>query len=466
MRWRVPRTFSLALRLSIAHGLSVIIVAVAYMSIQTMLSQRSGGYITERSLKGQAHDIAESIEVDASDGSVVVRLDGSDSQVFDAFFANLKYRVLNEEGRVVASSDARLNSLLRTVPIERQDDLYLQTEIDGVPFHVATVRRSVGALTFLIQVGRSDRFAELAREAIAPAIKDAVSTVALMSIPVLCILSFLTVRSVLRPVRTASEAAKSVGQSNLSARLPTEDAPTEIRPLISAFNDLLARLEIAFASQQRFFINAAHELKTPIALLRSQIEGAVDLAPKTALRDIDAITRIVGQLLHISEVSGGRSLDKRPTAVEEVARKVVAFLSWRAERAGVSLHVVCDNAGVEVPCDQGELFVLLKNLVENAIDFSPDGSTICIEVCADRFSVEDQGAGVPEEEREKVFERFWRGARSERPGSGLGLAICLEVALAHGWRIGCTRGKSGGARFEVALAAPLQEPDRSLLPRK
>jgi signal transduction histidine kinase len=427
MLWQFPQTFSLALRLSIAFALSVAIVAVAYLSIQAILVQRFASFITESSLKGQTNDIAEAIEVDPVDGTVAVRLARANAEVFDAFFANLKYRVLDKNGRVVAASD-------------------------GVRFHVAAVEHPIGERSFLIQVGRSDRFAELAQDAIAPAVNEAVGTIVAISIPVFCILSFLAVRSVLQPVRIASEAAKSVGQSNLSARLPSEGAPAEIRPLIVAFNDLLARLEIAFASQRRFFTNAAHELKTPIALLRGQLEGAADPVPAAALRDIDAIGRIVGQLLHIAEVSGGRALEIRPTAVGDIARQVVAFLSWRAEGVGVSLHVVCDNAEVEVPSDQGGLFVLLKNLVENAVDFSPEGATVCIEVGADLLAVEDQGPGVPVEEREKIFERFWRGAPTDRPGSGLGLAICFEVAAAHGWRIRCTQAASGGARFEVAFA--------------
>lgn len=465
MPWRFPKTISLALRLSVAFALSVVIVAVVYLSAQTILAQRFASFITESSLKGQTNDIAEAIEIDPVDGALAVRLTGANVLVFDAFFANLKYRVLDETGRVVASSDNRLDSLLPSIPVERQDGFYLQTEIDGVRFHVAAVRHPVGTRGFLIQVGRSDRFAELAREAIVPAVNDAVGTIVAISIPVFCILSFLAVRSVLRPVRIASEAAKSVGGANLSARLPSDGMPAEIRPLIVAFNELLARLELAFASQRRFFANAAHELKTPIALLRGQLEGATGPMAASALRDIDAIARIVGQLLHIAEVSGGRALDKRPTAIDDIARQVVAFLSWRAERAGVSLHVVCDNAGVVVAADQGELFVLLKNLVENAVDFSPEGGTVRIEIGADRLAVEDQGPGVPVEEREKVFERFWRDGRSDRPGSGLGLAICFEIAVAHEWRIGCAQADSGGARFEVLFPSQPVRPDRTHFPR-
>jgi signal transduction histidine kinase len=453
MRWRMLHTPSLALRLSVAFALTIVIVAAAYLSFQMVLAARFASFITEQSLKGQTNDIAEAIDTRSPEGGVTVRLEGADAYGFDAFFANLKYRVLTEDGRVVASSDGRLDSLLPAVPVARQDGFYMPTLVDGMRFHVAAVRHRVDGREFLIQVGRSDRFAELAQEAIVPAVNEAVGIVAAVSVAVLGLLSFLGIRSVLGPIRIASEAARSVGQSNLSARLPSEDIPSEIRPLIVAFNDALSRLEIAFASQQRFFANAAHELKTPIALLRGQLESAKGHVGDVALRDVDAIGRIVAQLLHIAEVSGGRVLHRRPTALDEIARQVTGFLAWRAERAEVALHVACDQAPVVVEADQGELFVLLKNLVENAVDFSPEGGTVSILIEPGSLAVEDQGPGVPEQDREKVFERFWRGAPSDRPGSGLGLAICLEVANAHGWTIRCGPSVAGGARFEVSFAA-------------
>ncbi len=144
MLWQFPQTFSLALRLSIAFALSVAIVAVAYLSIQAILVQRFASFITESSLKGQTNDIAEAIEVDPVDGTVAVRLARANAEVFDAFFANLKYRVLDKNGRVVAASDDRRDSLMPAIPVERQDGFYLQTEIDGVRFHVAAVEHPIG----------------------------------------------------------------------------------------------------------------------------------------------------------------------------------------------------------------------------------------------------------------------------------------------------------------------------------
>jgi len=128
---------------------------------------------------------------------------------------------------------------------------------------------------------------------------------------------------------------------------------------------------------------------------------------------------------------------------------VCRFLSWRAQKADVSLQVVRESPTLEVMADSGELFVLLKNLVENAVDHSPQGGTVRISLSQGGIRVEDEGQGVAENHRSQVFERFWRAANNKKPGSGLGLSICMEVARAHGWQLKCKPSVLGGALFEL-----------------
>ena len=114
--------------------------------------------------------------------------------------------------------------------------------------------------------------------------------------------------------------------------------------------------------------------------------------------------------------------------------------------------------------DPGELFVLLKNLVENAVDHSPPGGTVRISLSQGGLCVDDEGKGVAEHQRQQVFERFWRAPDNTKPGSGLGLAICMEVARAHGWLLGCGPSALGGAQFKLdfqaATATPRPSPRR------
>jgi signal transduction histidine kinase len=448
--WRFLKTPSLALRLTLVFSLAIAIVASLYLSVQLFLAHRFSDFITKQSLMGQTHDIADAIEIDGS-GDLTVRLQGQDVESFDAFFANLKYRVVSSDGQVLATSDRDFNSLLPGIPLDQQDGHYLRLEVNRTPFHVAAVRHRIQGRDFWVQVGRSDRFAKLAQEAIVPAITEAVGIMAVLAMGVLAVLSYWGVRSVLRPILLASQTARTVGQDNLSARIPVEPLPSEIRPLVIAFNEVLARLEVAFNAQQRFFENAAHELKTPIALLRGQLEAQGERVPPETLGDIDTLGRTVNQLLHVAEVAGGRPLKKQPVSLEDVTRQVSRFLSWRAQKAEVSLQIVLETPDVRVKADAGELFVLLKNLIENAVDHSPRGGTVRISLGQWGVCVEDQGKGVAEHQRTHVFERFWRAPDNTRPGSGLGLAICMEVAHAHGWRLECKPSVLGGALFQLGF---------------
>lgn len=448
MRWRFLKTPSLARRLTWVFSLAIAIVAALYLSVQALVANRFGDFITHQSLMGQTHDIAQAISINGK-GELVVQLQPQDAENFDAFFANLKYRVLNGDGRVLASSDGDFNSLLPSVPLERQDGHHRRTEVNRAAFHVAAVRHRIQDQDLWIQVGRSDRFAKLAQEAIVPAIAEAVGIMAALAMAVLAVLSHWGVRSVLQPIRLASQAAHTVGQDNLSARIPVEPLPSEIRPLVTAFNEVLARLEAAFGAQQRFFANAAHELKTPIALLRGQLEAQHGRVDPQTLNDIDALGRTVNQLLHVAEVAGGRPLKKQHVPLEELTRQVNGFLSWRAQKAEVSLQTVLEAPDARVWADPGELFVLLKNLIENAVDHSPSGGIVRISLSHRGLCVEDQGKGIPEHQRTLVFERFWRAPDNAKPGSGLGLAICMEVARAHGWRLWCKPSVLGGACFQL-----------------
>jgi len=128
---------------------------------------------------------------------------------------------------------------------------------------------------------------------------------------------------------------------------------------------------------------------------------------------------------------------------------VSGLLSWRAQCAEVSLQIVLAPPDAPVLADAGELLVLLKNLIENAVDHSPQGGIVRIRLTPAGICVEDQGKGVAEDQRTQVFERFWRAPDNTKPGSGLGLAICMEVARSHGWRLVCRPSALGGALFQL-----------------
>jgi signal transduction histidine kinase len=439
------------MRLAMGFTLAFASTALLVVGIQALLAERFGHLVTRMSMEGQTEDIFDGFILNSEQRVVGVKLEPGDAVGFDDFFANLKYRVLDETGRVVASSEADQGSLLPGQSFKEQDDFFGVVTFNGKDFFVGAWQRVVHGRPYVLQLARSDRFELLAREALTPAITDTVLLLGTLSALIFALVSVLAVRSVLRPIRAVEAAARDVGGRNLAARLPEGQMPAEIRPLVQAFNGVLQRLERSFQEQERFIANAAHELKTPLALARARVEAGLNNEPDRdrVLHDLDAMGRQVQQLLQLAQVADPQAMRRGLVQPLDVAREVLDHLAFKAHRHDVTLHLQEPIVALEIEADAGALFVLLKNLVENALDFSPAGSEVTVQFDAQGFSVEDRGPGVPAEYRAQVFERFWRAPGQERPGSGLGLALVREIAIAHGWIVDCHEANAGGASFRV-----------------
>lgn len=455
MRWpSATRTPSLALRLAAGFAAAFVSVASIYAGLQLVLAQRFGSVVTRMSMEGQTEDVFQGLRFDAAGEVVGVTLESADDYGFDAFHANLEYRVLDARGRVVASSEPDGASLLPQLSVEQQRGFFGRVRLDGVDFHVGAWQREVNGRPYVVQLGRSDRFEELAREAIAPAVAETVALLAGLSAIVFSIAGVLAVRSVLRPIGRTLDAASRVGRDNLEARLPEADMPAEIRPLVISFNGVLDRLQGAFEEQRRFIANAAHELKTPLAMVQAELDAG-EAADRDAIRaEVDLMSRRVQQLLQLAETADAAGLRIRATRMGPALQSAVGYLSWKAERAEVAMRFEQPAEDVVRDADEGAVFVLAKNLLENAIEFSPAGGVVSLKLDPGGFTVDDEGPGVREADRERVFERFWRAADQRRAGAGLGLALCGEIAKGHGWRIACVAAPSGGARFVVSWDRP------------
>ena len=250
----------------------------------------------------------------------------------------------------------------------------------------------------------------------------------------------------LHPLEAASLDVESRSPDALHP-LDLSEQPVEIQPLGRAINALMQRLSIAFDARQKFVADSAHELRSPITALRLQLqllERAADPDDREAKllglkAGVARSQRLVGQLLDLSQVDADRAaLKMERLDLAALARSVVSALSALAEDRDIDL-------GVEAPLptwvqgDRGQLELLLTNLVENALRYTPRGGVVDVLArTADAHAlleVIDNGPGIPEEERERVFDRFFRGnssQSSDKPmGSGLGLAIVKAVAQRH-----------------------------------
>ena len=246
----------------------------------------------------------------------------------------------------------------------------------------------------------------------------------------------------LTSVRTEIESRSHVDLSPISE----SDTPYEVRPLVRAMNDLLSRLSAALAAQQRFIADAAHQLRTPVAALKTQTELAVRQVgngeAQATLRQLhtaaDHATRLVSQLLTLARAEPGshRSVMRERLDLQALARETAGDWVPRALNRGIDLGFDDRSSAAEISADPFLLRELLNNLIDNAINYTPQGGHITVRVLQNdgrpTLEVEDDGCGIPEDERERVFERFYRSAGGMPEGCGLGLAIVREIAQGHG----------------------------------
>ncbi len=265
----------------------------------------------------------------------------------------------------------------------------------------------------------------------------------------------------LRPLKQVQDAIAHRSHRDLSPVIE-EGAPEEVRPLMHAINDLMQRLGNALAAQQRFIADAAHQLRTPLAGLKTQTEFALRQTDmeniQHALRQLttgaERSIRLANQLLALAraEPEAARSGSRQPLDLAELARQVAA--DWVPEALKKDIDLGFEGPGEPRPV-YGDPFLLreaLGNLLDNAVRYTPHGGKVTVRVFGQKhpeLAVEDNGPGIPEAERESVFERFYRVLGNGSDGSGLGLAIVREIVLAHGAeiRLGDASGERGTAVF-------------------
>jgi two-component system sensor histidine kinase TctE len=246
-------------------------------------------------------------------------------------------------------------------------------------------------------------------------------------------------------------------------------APAEVQPLVRAMNDLLSRLSAALAAQQRFIADAAHQLRTPVAALKMQAELAArqvrDGEAAATLQHLhtaaDHAARLVGQLLTLARAEPGshRSVMRQPVALMSLARDITREWVPRALTRSIDLGFDDASAAATISADSFLIHEMLNNLIDNAIQYTPAGGRVTVRVRQQdghaMLEVEDDGPGIPVEEREKVFERFYRMPGGAPEGCGLGLAIVREIVQGHQATVTVQSGAGGrGTCMTVTFPSP------------
>ncbi len=319
-------------------------------------------------------------------------------------------------------------------------------EVDGKSYwiHVAITAQSAGIFSRIDPAGIVTGVF----------VRELIDDVGVPMVPILIALllvNVLAVRRALRPLHTAAAAVQQLDPSNEKIQLQEEGLPREVKVLVHAINDMLARVDRAMVAQREFTANAAHELRTPLAVLMLRL-GELQGSEADRLReDVRAMAKLVDQLL---EMARADVLTIEPNATVDLAaigRDTVEALAILALDMGRELEFE-DHGGEIVPGNENAIRFAVRNLVENAIRHSPVGHAVQVIVGpGPQLQVVDHGAGIAAHQRDVIFRRFWRGDANTSGSIGLGLAIVKRVADAHGARIVIGDTSGGGATIRLVF---------------
>jgi len=433
------RPISVRTRLALWYGLAVGIALIVYAGVVYAFFRAS---MLEQ-LDGRLHDDYEAAEhafERAADGGLRWTSDYHDP---DATTVEAPWVEVSRSGGPVL--------LRKPAASDRRD----------APFRTRVYTHRLGDEEFVLRVGRSERGVE--RE-----LRELLLIFALCLLPAV-VFAYLGGRVLaqraLAPIGAMTERARTITAERLAERVSVENPRDELGQLAIVLNDMISRLERSFDQLRRFTADASHELRTPLTAIRAV--GEVGLGERhdeagyrevvgSMLEEVDRLSRLVDGLLTLSRGDSGHlKLDRRPVDVVGLAREVTAHLGVLAEEKRQSLTVEPQEP-IFVDADALVLRQAITNLVDNAIKYGPEGSAVNVAVTATReeatIAVTDQGPGISDEHRERIFERFYRvdPARA-RGGVGLGLAIAKAAVEANGGRIEVRSEVGGHSTFRIIL---------------
>ncbi|ESP93418.1 MULTISPECIES: sensor histidine kinase [Pseudoalteromonas] len=446
----VTKKGSLARKLFILFGVMGGVVFALIGAILFLFSINFANIAVEKSMHGMAEDIPDGLHFDAQG-----RLNYSSSNIakkwgYDALFNNLAFKVIDRSNNsVILTSNPHLETsvALLALPMDLPEGYSFSNGIDRYRMAV-----SVQGKELYVDLARDDLIGELANEAVLPMLGQVLTLTMVAAFLIFICVGYVSIKAIVKPVNKVAEELDGIEPAQLDRRLDHKGVPSEMLPLVNALNDTMDRVEKGFKEQKRFVANAAHELKTPLAVLRTRLELA-NVPDKIAcelMSDISYMTRVVEQLLDLSRAQNQNSYLHKPVNITDVAKDVCMLLGplTVTHKKELALEEIDENPSVIG--DQAALIIMLKNLLENALKHAQDGAQIIVEVANGRISVKDSGPGIKEEDRAKLFERFWRKEQSTLTGSGLGLAIVHEVVSAHNAKIDVIcNNELGGATFQV-----------------
>jgi two-component system sensor histidine kinase QseC len=438
---RGPRSLRRVLLSWVVGGLAAVWAALA---VATFLDAR---HHTGRILDAQLVELSEVLAAVA--GHEAFEIAGSTTLHDPVHAQGCTYQVFSVAGELLLRSHDAPNTPLAA------SEGFSEAVASGVEWRAFRNVDRENALVVVVAHAMSERDALVRGIALRTALP------LLGGLPLAAVALWLAVTRALRPLESVAAQVRGREAGRL-APLTAADAPEEIQPLVDALNDLLARLGHSLENERRFTGDAAHELRTPLAALKTQAEVALTTASEErrrhALQQVvagtDRATRLVQQLLQLARLDAEGF--ERATVLDLAApcREAVDELAPEARARGLRLGVVA-GAPARVHGDATMLQVLARNLVENAIRHAPEGGEVRVSLGEEggrvTLAVEDSGPGVEPELRERIFDRLYRAPGESSGGSGLGLSIARRIVPLHAGTVEAGASVLGGLKVTVSI---------------
>jgi signal transduction histidine kinase len=448
----VRRFSSTASRIVFLHVVAVVLTAIFMPLILFWLLDEETSSLHQRAMADQVTTIARYLSVTPQGGWSFDPPAALKAQ-FSEDYGRYLYEVLDPSGEVLFSSSKDRSPLFPATdtpsPSTDREVRRGDRVISGV-----SVQSDIAGRSVTIQVGEDLSHRDVLTDDIVRTFFGRVGWITLPILMLLLAADIIIFRRAVRPLLEASKAASDIGPTRTDIRIPSDNIPTEIQPLVEAVNLAFDRLERGYQVQREFTADAAHELRTPLAILRARLDGLADNQLSRELKaDIDGMSRIVSQLLDAAESDAVAVNPGERADISELCSSVVEMLAPLALGSGRLVALTGAERPIWVHGNAELLRRAIRNLVENALNHSAPGKTVEVRVSSDgAVSVIDEGPGILPAERALIFQRFWRRDRRRAGSAGLGLSIVQRIVAAHFGTIDVADNSSGGAIFTIQLA--------------
>jgi two-component system, OmpR family, sensor histidine kinase TctE len=449
---KIPRLRSLQARLSLR--LAALYVAATTIAVAVLIYQayETADTLNDRELSLRAADLARYVAVGAA-GAAHLELPPELAARYQAAGNADIFAIRTDMNAVVLAFPPDFGTVAAKWPMGTDDPSYFRLKdfgAEGRQYYGLTLVLSSAAGPVSISVARAADADVLVQSLLHEFVVDLGWIIPLLVIATLAV-GILAIRSAFRPLAEVSQKAAAIGPGATSIRLPEGNLPSEITPLVAAVNRALDRLEHGFDIQRRFTANAAHELRTPLAIVTAALDVVEENDEINKIKaDVARMNRLVDQLLRVARLDAVALDLTEAVDLNDIASEMVAAMApWSlARKRRIALHA--NTEPVVVMGNRHAISDAIRNLIENAVTHAPPSTEVTVTTSAHgTVNVADCGPGVAPEHRNQIFERFWRGIGKGGSGAGLGLAIVMEIMKAHQGDVSVDNNQGGGAIFTL-----------------